>query len=237
MLPLKRFSLPSPCGEFGAIRKHDIHTGIDLYCNSGVHVYAIEAGIVVANRDFTGVGADSPWWNDTEYLVVSGASGFILYGEISTPLSVGTVVREGEVLGSVVTVLKKNKGKPMTMLHLELYSKFNEPVLWGLGLDKPNELLDITPLITKNLWKYYSKNHRESEVITLQEGEWFNIAGRGTVMTVDMSLVDPSINIQIEDTVVVAGISYSVTGIEMQSRSKKAGLLLKKIDNDESLGE
>ena len=47
------------------------------------------------------------------------------YGEIipSQYVNVGDMVEEGDVLGWVVPVLKKNKGRPMTMLHLEMYEK------------------------------------------------------------------------------------------------------------------
>lgn len=58
--PLKRYKPPHAGGVFGAVRKYDIHTGIDLYCESGDHVYAIEDGIVVNVCHFTGpkVGSD-----------------------------------------------------------------------------------------------------------------------------------------------------------------------------------
>lgn len=32
--PLKRYKPPHADGVFGAVRKYDIHTGIDLYCES-----------------------------------------------------------------------------------------------------------------------------------------------------------------------------------------------------------
>jgi len=110
-------------GAFGFIRTHDVHTGVDLYCNQGDNVYAIECGEVVAIHDFTGTKADSPWWNDTKAIMIEGSSGVFVYGEIKEKegLKVGDNIECGEIIGEVITVLQKDKGKPMTMLHLELY--------------------------------------------------------------------------------------------------------------------
>ena len=69
-------------GAFGASRKHDIHTGVDLYCNAGDSVYAVESGIVKAKGVFTGKKNGTGWWNDTDYIIVSGKSGNVVYGEI-----------------------------------------------------------------------------------------------------------------------------------------------------------
>jgi len=51
MKPLNNYILPvdNSQGLFGAIRKHDIHTGIDLYCEKHDIVYAIEDGIKIRN--------------------------------------------------------------------------------------------------------------------------------------------------------------------------------------------
>lgn len=230
MLPLKRFSLPKEHGAFAAVRKHDIHTGIDLYCNPGAHVFAIESGFVSDVGNFTGDNADSPWWNNTQYVVVKGANGFILYGEILTTLEKGELVKQGSVLGEVATVLKENKGKPMTMLHLELYSDYMEPVIWNLGDAKPLGLQNPTDLITKELWSHYDKTCKSHEVIEIDEGEWFNIAGRGRVMTVNRRKLDASIRICMGDNVKISNKLYYVTGIEYPSgQSEYVGLLLREI--------
>ena len=112
-----------PWGEFGAVRKFDIHTGIDFYAPQGDQVYAIEDGVVVNVCHFTGKNAGSPWWNDTRAVFVEGASGVICYGEISECEGIAACSRvsEGEVIGRILTVLRRDKGFQMSMLHLELY--------------------------------------------------------------------------------------------------------------------
>jgi acyl carrier protein phosphodiesterase len=82
-------------GKFGAVRKHDVHTGVDLYCAEGQPVQAVEAGTVVAILDFTGPKAGSRWWRDTRAVMVEGAEHVVLYGEIreAPELAVGTVVQ------------------------------------------------------------------------------------------------------------------------------------------------
>jgi hypothetical protein len=148
-LPLKYFTPPHPQGLFGAVRKHDIHTGIDLYCLPGEQVLAIEDGVVVKVCAFTGPSAGFPWWNDTEAVLVEGETGVFLYGEINPCVRVGDILGAGNVLGNVKTVLKADKGLPMTMLHLELYQhgyRGNGEV-WELGKDKPEMLEDPSFLI------------------------------------------------------------------------------------------
>lgn len=146
--PLKEISMPPEEGQFGAIRKHDVHTGIDLYAEVGTKVFAMEAGTVVANVPFTGIPAESPWWLDTNAVMVEGESGVILYGELASNLKEGDYVFEGDLIGTVLRVLKKDKGKPLAMLHLELYTAgTKEPVWWYLNEPKPENLLDPTPLV------------------------------------------------------------------------------------------
>ena len=138
-------SIPS-ANRFGAYRKHDVHTGIDLFCEPGTPVYAIEKGVITNISWFTGVAVDMPWWNDTKALAVEGKTGVFNYGEIE-PLSTlkkGDKVKEGDLLGHVVTVLKVDKGLPMTMLHLELYAKGHRGdwAIWNLNYAAPKKLLN-----------------------------------------------------------------------------------------------
>lgn len=155
LFPLKNYQLPLPEGShpgaFGTVRKHDIHTGVDLYCNPGDEVLAVEDGVVVALWAFTGDLAESPWWNNTFACAVKGKSGIVLYGEIQPTVSIGQPISQGSVVGTVLTVLKKDKGRPLTMLHLELYSKLMEPVIWNLNEKKPEGLEDPTGLLKQSL--------------------------------------------------------------------------------------
>lgn len=141
-------------GSFAARRKFDIHTGVDLYCAHGNKVYAVEDGEVVEIEIYTGPRAESPWWNETYALLIKGESGVVCYGEIepSEVLQKGSFVKKGQCLGSVLTVLKRYKGKPTAMLHFELYtSETTESVWWKLGDPRPANLLDPTEKLKKSL--------------------------------------------------------------------------------------
>lgn len=145
-------TIPAPTsqGSFGATRLHDVHTGIDLYCEEGTPVLAAERGIVVAVVPFTGPGTDppSPWWNATEAILVEGEEHVLCYGEVHSVVRVGDVVEPGQVIGSVLQVLKKDKGRPMSMLHFEMYERgTTDPVWWRPGEEKPPHLLDPTDFL------------------------------------------------------------------------------------------
>lgn len=112
---------PDAPGQFGAIRRYDIHTGIDLYAERDTQVVSVEDGVVVTIKMFTGINADdpSPWWNDTPAVLVEGVSGVVVYGEVSPRVRVGQTVSAGDLIGVVEQpVLKTFKGRPMAMLHL-----------------------------------------------------------------------------------------------------------------------
>lgn len=151
------FNLPYPIpvegepGYFGAVRKYDIHTGIDLYCGPYQAVYAIESGVVVKVEDFTGPLVGSPWWNDTKAVLVEGESGVIVYGEISPleGLEVGEQITKGDFIGNVIPVLKKRKSDiPEHMLHLELMDHgCYDTLVWQLNEDKPTCLHNPIGLI------------------------------------------------------------------------------------------
>ena len=156
--PLKNFKFNIPInddlGAFGVPRKFDVHTGVDLYCEENEEVFSIEDGVIVAIEWFTGQMVNMPWWNDTMAIAISGKSGVINYGEVipEINLKVGDKIKEGDLIGSVVRVLKKDKGKvPSTsMLHLELYSAYSgDWVMWNLNEIKPKNLLNPTELLIK----------------------------------------------------------------------------------------
>lgn len=151
ILPLKcKIELPKSDepGSFGAIRKHDIHTGVDLYCNEEEPVYAMEDSDIVNISLFTGTIAGSTWWNDTHFILLKGKSGAILYGELTVNDKIrdSKSIKEGDLLGWVKTVLKEYKGKPMSMLHIELYQEdyYGDGVIWNLNEFQPSILRDIT---------------------------------------------------------------------------------------------
>lgn len=148
--PLKDIPQYGHPGAFGMVRKHDVHTGVDLYTEEGSPVYAVEAGEVVAVLPFTGPEAESPWWFPTDAVMVEGASGVVLYGEIGPKVKVGEEIFPGTLLGHVKRVLRNDKGKPMSMLHLELYVPgTKDAVWWTPDQPKPTQLLDPTPFLLK----------------------------------------------------------------------------------------
>ena len=140
--------LPDTPGRFGAVRTHDVHTGIDLYCAVSSRVTAVEAGTVVTIEPFTGPEAESPWWLSTEAVLVAGASGVVVYGEIHPEVEVGDQLEVGDRVGRVMRVLPEDKGRPTSMLHLELMTAdARTTVWWRLDEERPAVLLDPTPYI------------------------------------------------------------------------------------------
>lgn len=161
MFPIKREykldEIPAP-NRFGARRRFDVHTGVDLFAPEGEIIYAIEDGTVVDVCTFTGASIGMPWWNETMCACVAGKSGVINYGEITSAVFKGQEVKEGDIIGYVKQVLIKDKGKPMSMLHIELYEHgykgkgFENNVweAWELDGDMPPMLKNIEELIFKN---------------------------------------------------------------------------------------
>lgn len=138
---------PHP-GAYGVQRKNHVHEGIDLYCPAGTQVQAVEAGRVVAILPFTGAQAGSDWWENTDAVLVEGASGVVVYGEIAPACKTGDMLAAGDTVGHVVTVLKKDKGRPMAMLHLELHAHgAREAPEWPSPDKKPATLCDPTPFL------------------------------------------------------------------------------------------
>jgi murein DD-endopeptidase MepM/ murein hydrolase activator NlpD len=63
-------------------------------------------------------------------------------------VKVGQEVVAGDILGVVTRVLKVDKGRPMSMLHLELRVSGNTADIEWLDPDaQPEGLLDPTPLL------------------------------------------------------------------------------------------
>ena len=134
-------------GDFAFRRSFYYHPGIDIYCDLGQEVQAIEDGTVVLIEHFTGTNANppSPWWMDTWSILVEGASGVLGYCELKPlpHIRVGMQLHEGDVIATIVPVLKKDKGNGTTMLHFEQYvSGTKDHVTWVLDTPKPPQLLD-----------------------------------------------------------------------------------------------
>ena len=141
-------------GAFGAIRKFDIHEGVDIYTHDGAPVYAVEDGVVTAVYEFTGKKANCDWWNETWCIKVEGKSGVVTYGEFIEPMiNVGAKVYAGGIIGHVTPVLKPEKYRPdirnhsVAMLHLELRTETCHLDGWQLEGQRDKRLLDPTPYL------------------------------------------------------------------------------------------
>ena len=143
-------------GAFGAIRKFDIHEGVDIYTHDGAEVHAVEDGVVTAIYEFTGKNANCDWWNPTWCIKVEGKSGVVTYGELAKPegrISIGTKVHSGDLIGFVTPVLKPEKYRPdirnhsVAMLHLELRKETCHLDGWKLEGERDKRLLDPTPYL------------------------------------------------------------------------------------------
>lgn len=123
LLPMPDIPIAPHYGAYMVKRKHDVHTGVDLYAPEGAEVYAIEDGEVVCVRCFTGLEAGCPHWHTTWAVDIEGYTGTVCYGEIKPDIEIneGKFIKKGTPIGKVMTVLKKDKGKAMSMLHFALH--------------------------------------------------------------------------------------------------------------------
>lgn len=144
--------LPHP-GAFGKIRKNHIHEGVDLYCENMDEVFSMLDGTIIGIFKFTGEHIGSPWWNNTWSILIKHHNFTLNYGEIIpiNTIKPGDKINEGQLLGNVTTVLKKDKGRPRNMLHLEMYENVVDvPAMeWALDKEKPKNLLDPTELLLR----------------------------------------------------------------------------------------
>lgn len=144
---------PDRLGQFGNVRKNDVHTGIDLYCEVDQPVIAMEDGEVVLVEAFTGEHVvkeedKSPWWNNTWAVLIEGAHGVLAYCEIRPVVQQGQWVRQGDVIGTVIPVLRKFKGRPMVMLHFErLRHGSRETFWWRRDQPQPDCFIDPTSIL------------------------------------------------------------------------------------------
>ena len=150
----KHFNIPvgNHYGSFGVKRKFSYHCGVDLYTEENTPVFAIESGIVVEIKWFTGPDAGSDWWLPTRCVSIEGDSGVIVYGEIQevSHIKIGSSVCMGKHIGNVQRVLKHDKGKPLSMLHIQLLEHGitdSDIPSWKHDMDKPKGLLNPTDML------------------------------------------------------------------------------------------
>jgi len=150
----KHFNVPvgNHYGSFGVKRKYSHHCGVDLYTKENTPIFAIEFGVVIEVKWFTGPEAGTDWWLSTRCVSIEGDSGVIVYGEIKelSHIEVGLQINQGEHIGNVQRVLKHDKGKPMSMLHVQLleHGVIDDDIpSWKHDMEKPKGLLDPTQIL------------------------------------------------------------------------------------------
>lgn len=153
---LERQLIMFPQSRFGSVRKHDTHTGVDIYTANGEPVYAMEDGVVEKIEFFTGPSIGTPWWRDTQAVTIRTKNCLMLYGEIQPleRIEEGMEIKAGRMIGFVVQVLKQDKGmNPLNMLHFEMYTDHPVAVVWNLNEPKPINLIDPTEYLLKHFSK------------------------------------------------------------------------------------
>lgn len=141
-------------GAFGFHRQKNHHTGVDLYTNDRETVHAVEDGTVVKIDTFTGPKLGHTWWEETQAVMIEGASGVVNYGEINpSAIYVGAKIKRGNEIGWVKRVLFEDRLRPdipghrTSMLHLELHTnEAREFADWHDPKKNPT-LLDPTPYL------------------------------------------------------------------------------------------
>lgn len=145
-------------GSFGFQRKFEIHNGVDIYCKDGSNVHAVEDGIVVAIKQFTGRKLNMDWWLDTWAICVKGKSGVVCYGEMGETFNfnVGDNVKRNDILGKIKAVLPIEKirydirNHNNAMLHIQLFKDYvddDQLLNWYPNKERNKILLDPTPYL------------------------------------------------------------------------------------------
>ena len=141
-------------GSFGIKRRYDRHRGIDLYAPEGTIVSSVEDGIVKDIRPWTGKNANCDWWLDTDAIAIEGKSGLVVYGEIEVDenIKLDDKILKGQHLGKVKRVLRNDKGRPTSMLHMELRDYgFYRNIAKNWDSDVPKGIKDPTPYLLRIL--------------------------------------------------------------------------------------
>lgn len=142
-------------GKFAAVRRHHIHEGVDVYAKEGAPVHAMISGQVINIRPFTGEKAGHPHWNDTDCIMIyhDNQTGILNYGELVPieGLAIGDEIAAGQIIGHVKRVLKNDKGRPTSMLHIERYVIDTVMPIpeWPLEVVQPRQLLDPSPILDR----------------------------------------------------------------------------------------
>lgn len=177
MFPVKVVQPFKDCGLFSAVRRHDIHTGLDFYCEEGSDVSCIREGVVVDVFQFTGIDVGTHWWNSTDAVVVECGHLIYVYGEVNPSVRIGQHLSLGDRVGNVARVLRTNKGvTPTSMLHLEVWMKtgYKKNYTWKLGTDKPVGLLDPRTVMT--FWLIKTEHGYILEDAKGNLVQWFDMA-------------------------------------------------------------
>jgi hypothetical protein len=145
-------------GSFGFKRKFEIHNGVDIYCKDGSDVFAVEDGVVVDIKPFTGKQNGTDWWNDTWAICVKGKSGVVCYGEMEEQFNfkIGDTIKTNDCIGKIKAVLPEHKIRKdirhhnNAMLHIQLFKDYeNDEQLadWYPNQERNKFLLDPTPYL------------------------------------------------------------------------------------------
>ena len=178
LMPMPDVPIYPHYGAYLTKRKHDVHTGVDLYTSDGSKVYAVEKGEVVGIRPFTGAHAGCDFWNETWAIDIEGYTGTICYGEITLDqlpkhLKIGSMVEKGQWIANVKRVLKEDKGKATSMLHFALhahgwkylykdqddpkkepfYSLQLDPTMLLLQLKNKADIMMLEESVSTSIWK------------------------------------------------------------------------------------
>ena len=172
--PLKKYRgipINNHPGAFGFRRKRCHHSGVDLYTDEGADIFAVEAGKVVGIEHFTGPQDSTPWYENTEAILIEGKTGVVCYGEMiprgynptsfasaMNRIAVGDWVKKGGYIGRVTPVIPVGReqaypGWSRSMLHLELYKHGTHECShrWHLDAEMHPYLIDPTPFLREAL--------------------------------------------------------------------------------------
>lgn len=155
--PFRNSEIRLPLGStqynsMGARETHDqshLKCGVDLNCDSGTSVYAVESGNIVSIETFFN-NKKRPWISSSKAVLVEGPNGVVCYGNVAVNnnLKIGAQIKQGDAIGTVVSYYKKEQNKGTSRLRIELYrfGTIKRPK-WRIGKPPPKNLLNPTSLL------------------------------------------------------------------------------------------